>query len=128
MAARREHPTWVHDKAHLAMLARLNRYEAKEARDEEREAQKLASKALTQPMELRSAALTQLMELRFAGPAVASSMEFVLTSTTPGASGKELMSSAEESRIALEDFAKKIEDLKTLWNVLQKSPEEQHIA
>ena len=38
------------------------------------------------------------------------------------------MSSAEESRIALEDFAKKVEDIKTLWNVLRNSPEEQHIA
>ena len=70
----------------------------------------LASKALTRPMELRSA-----------GPA-ATSMEFVLTSTTPGASG--LVSSAKEiSRIALE-FATKVEEHKILWNVLQKSPEE----
>ena len=52
-------------------------------------------------------------------------MEFVLTSTTPEASRKELVSSAEEiSRIALE-FATKVEDLKILWNVLQtESPEE----
>ena len=52
-------------------------------------------------------------------------MEFVLTAnTTPGAFGKELVSSAEEiSRIALE-FATKVEDLNILWNVLQKSPEE----
>ena len=56
--------------------------------------EKLASKAVTQPMELRSAPDQQ----------VASSMEFVLTNTTPGASGKELVSSAEESRIALGGF------------------------
>ena len=62
------------------------------------------------------------MELRSAGPA-ATSMEFVLTSTTPGAA--RLVSSAEEMsrRIALE-FATKVEELKVLWNALQKSPEE----
>ena len=56
-------------------------------------------------------------------------MEFVLTSTTPGASGKELVSSAEEiSRIALEDFATKVEsDLKTLWAMLRTSGQ-QHRA
>ena len=133
MAARRSVPPGSMkspplDREEKAILAKIRRYEAKEARDEEREAQKLASKALTQPMELRSAALTQPMELRSAGPAAASSMEFVLTNTTPGASGKELVSSAEELRIALEDFAKKVEDIKTLWNVLRNSPEEQHIA
>ena len=116
------------DREDKAILAMLRRSQAMEARDDERVAQELASKALTRPMELRSAALTQPMELRSAGPAAASSMEFVLTNTTPGASGKELVSSAEELRIALEDFAKKVEDIKTLWNVLRNSPEEQHIA
>ena len=72
------------DREDKAILAKLRRYQAKEARDEEREAQKLASKALIRPMELRSAALTQPMELQSAGPAAASSVEFVLTNTTPG--------------------------------------------
>ena len=73
----------------------------------------LSEKALTRPKP----------ELQSAGPA-ASNMEFVLTSTTPGASGKKLVSSAEEiSRIALE-FATKVEDLKILWDVLSTSPEE----
>ena len=56
-------------------------------------------------------------------------MEFVLTSTTHGASGKELVSSAEEiSRIVLVDFATKVEsDLKTLWTTL-RTPGQQHCA
>ena len=57
--------------------------------------------------------LSRPMELRSVGPRAASSMELVLTSTTHGlASGKELVSSSEESRksefalwpLALDDF------------------------
>ena len=69
----------------------------------------LASKALTRPMKLRSKR------------PVATSMEFVLTSTTPGASG--LVSAEELSRISLE-FATKVEEVKILWDMLQTAPQE----
>ena len=84
-----------------------DRREAKEREEE------LASKALTRPMELRSAR-----------PA-ATSMEFVLTSMTPGASG--LVSAEELSRISLE-FATKVEEAKILWDMIQTAPHELCLA
>ena len=73
----------------------------------------LASKAVTRPMELRSAR-----------PA-ATSMEFVLTSTTLGVSV--LVSAEELSRISLE-FATKVEEVKILWDMLQTAPHELLLA
>ena len=59
------------------------------------------------------------MELRSAGPRAASSMELVLTSTTHGStSGKELVSSSEESRkseSALWELARRMENLETTF-------------
>ena len=52
-------------------------------------------------------------------------MEFVLTSTTPGAPG--LVSAEELSRISLE-FATKVEEAKVLWDMLNTAPRELYRA
>ena len=81
-------------------------------RREAKEREELAlQKALTQQRLESSTRVWELFQKLYpdvpAGPA-ASITEVVLTSTTPGASGKELVSSAEKSRIALVDVATKI--------------------
>ena len=55
----------------------------------------------------------------------ATTMEFVLTSTTPGAPG--LVSAEELSRISLE-FATKVEEAKVLWDMLNTAPRELYLA
>ena len=93
----------------------------REAKEREEEKLALSKKALTQPYNVYDEWDKYKKDYNVKIPAgPAASMEFVLTSTTPGASGKELVSSAEELRIELEDFAKKVEDIKTLWNVLRR--------
>ena len=55
----------------------------------------------------------------------ATTMEFVLTSTPPGAPG--LVSAEELSRISLE-FATKVEEAKVLWDMLNTAPRELYLA